>query len=374
MRTAIVSGLLGVAGVGALLVATRAPARAPGSDPRASSAPCVIAKAIPARGTIAAATQARGETADPRVAPLAREGVRTMTVEPVVFAPWGSGPGELGHRVARESNPEGPMALVVDAAGWLVILDQVNARLARFDASGRALPAIPLPSETIQDVAQDPRGGYVLLDRLVERAVLFVDADGRPRGRVELEGRGVAEGGGVTGLFVGRDGTWVEYEHAALVRVALPSGEPDPERRVLDGRRTQGGTLVRAARDARGFAVVSVFGEPGRARAAPGTGAYLVKVDFGAPVTQLIDVAGTSAGQVLVVAQLETESTEAPYAVASRSIGLALLDRAGAPIARGELPPPEIPDEQLRPIALGPEGAVYQLHVGREGATIRRAR
>jgi hypothetical protein len=314
-----------------------------------------------AAGTMAKAPPRSTKAAAFATAPAVSQ--RGFVVEQVLFAAWGAGLGELGVTRPKEANPEAPMSFAVDAEGRVHVLDQVNQRIAVFAATGTALSVVPIGSDTVQDLAVDPRGGWALLDRLVAREVRFLDRDGKVRARVPVVGPGIDEGGLVTGLFAARDGFWLEVEHTSLVRVATADGEPDPQRPTLEGRRaTPTAPMLRAARDARGFAVVS----------ATGAGGFFARVPFDAPVLSLVGLEGDGLGTTFVGAHLGRESSS--FALYDEKVSVVALDAQGTEIGRFDLPPPEGPEEQLKSMVLSPAGHVHVLHVGQNGATIWRAR
>ena len=290
---------------------------------------------------------------------------RAFSIDVLAVASWGDGPTELGRAHPSQANPEAPMSLAVDAFGNVFVLDQVNARVQVFDAHGGAPTAIKIPSRTAQDLVVDPAGGLVLLDRLVDRALIFVDGSGLEKKRVPLVGSGVQEGGAVTALFALADGFWVETEHTNLVRVALPNGDADPARPTLEGRRPNvGGPLLRAARDPNGFAIVSAIG----------SGGFLVRVPFKAPVMELDALDADAAGNVYVAAHLARELPVAPFALYDATVEVVALNAGGSELGRFEVPAPYADDEQFKPIVVGKDGAVYHLEVGASAATLRRAR
>lgn len=259
------------------------------------------------------------------------------------------------------------MSLAVDELGNVFVLDQVNERVQMFPPNGaaRGVTSIKIPSRTAQDLVVDPAGGLVLLDRLVDQALIFVDGKGVEKKRVPVVGAGVQEGGGVTSLFAAADGFWVEVDHTNLVRVALPNGDADPTRPALEGRRTTvGGPLLRAARDPSGFAVISAIGN----------GGYLVRVPFKAPVLELNALDADAAGNVYVAAHLAREMPVAPFSLYDQTIEVVALDRSGAELGRFEFPAPYAEEEQFKPIAIGKDGAVYHLEIGASAATLRRAK
>lgn len=289
---------------------------------------------------------------------------RSFVVEEVVFAPWGNGVGELGVLRPREANPEGPMSLAVSDDGRIHVLDQVNERVSIFDPGGAPTQVVPIGSDTVQDIAIDPRGGWALLDRLVAREVRFLDPSGKLRSQVPVVGPGIPESGVVTALFAARDGFWLEVEHKDLVRVATIDGDPDPTRPVIEGRRASPGSpLLRAARDPAGYAVVSAIGPNG----------FLARVPFAAPVVELVglEAHGTT---TFVGAYVARETATEPFTLFDEKIEVVAIDGAGVEIGRFDLPPPAGPEEQLRSLVLSPNGQLHHLHVGATGATIRRAR
>jgi len=294
---------------------------------------------------------------------------RPFIVDNLVVAPWGPGTGQLGHRKPAEGNPEGPMSLQVNADGKIFVLDQVNGRISVFDETGKPSETIPLPSTSVQDFAFNPTGGFVLLDRLSARSLIFVNSHGTEIKRVAIEGKSVADSGAVTAMVAAQDGVWVEYEHKNLTKIATFDGQADEERRTMEGRSFGSDMLLRAARDPRGTAVISAFSSS----MALGSG-YLAKVDFGAPISQLLEVSGNPAGQVTVAAHLVQEDQTPAHAVVQESIGLAVLSQKGTIERRGELAASDEPDEQFRPITIAPNGSIYHLHIGTNVATIRRAR
>lgn len=293
---------------------------------------------------------------------------RTFAIDVFAFAPWGDAIESLGHTRPSEGSSDGPMAIAVDDAQDVFVLDQVNARIVERDSAGFVIRTIPLGSHSAQDLAVDPRGGVVVLDRLVDRSVRFLGLDGVERARVALEGQGIAEGGAATGVFAMRDGVWIEVEHRALVRVALPSGDVDPLRPTIDGRRTDAGLLLRAARDPSGGALVS--GTPEN----PAVNGFYVRVPFCEPVLQLLALDGDRGGTTFVAAHLLRDESTEPFSILAEAIDVVALGNDGGELGRFSLPPPEGPEETRRPIAVASNGDVFHMHFGDAGVTIRRAR
>jgi hypothetical protein len=162
----------------------------------------------------------------------------------ILVARWGSARGELGRQRPQEGNPEGPMSLVL-AGDELVVLDQVNGRLARYDKNGRLRSTSDAPT-TAQDVAVAKDGTVVMVDRLVGKAITLVDASGRKIGEMPLGPR-VPQPGLVTGVMVDGKNVYVEKEHGALVLIGTTDGRPADEALELSGRPSKDGALLLTA-------------------------------------------------------------------------------------------------------------------------------
>lgn len=154
---------------------------------------------------------------------------------------WGTGKGELGRVERKEGNAEGPMSLVVDKDGTTWVLDQVNGRLVRFDRSGKPLEPVPLTLKAPQDLAVGKDGTVAVLDRLVDKQVALLGPDGKTIGNLTLEGKGVPEGGGVSGVFLDGKKVYVEREHEVVLRLGDTTGAADPARDEVPGRPTRDG-------------------------------------------------------------------------------------------------------------------------------------
>jgi hypothetical protein len=163
----------------------------------------------------------------------------------LVTATWGSGTGQLGRTRPQEANPEAPMSLAA-AGDDLVVLDQVNARVVRFDARGAAR-GTARATPTTQDVAVTKDGGLALLDRLARKEVTLVDAQGNEIGKLPLAGKGIEDPGLVTGVFVDGDRVYAERGHGGLVLLGTTDGTKAIDRTELSGRPSRDGTLLLSA-------------------------------------------------------------------------------------------------------------------------------
>jgi hypothetical protein len=206
--------------------------REPGKDSRASSASATATTATEPEGTGAPLPVA---TTEPTV--VADAGSATWA-----GARWGSRRGELGRSSPTEGNPEGPMSFAV-AGKDLLVLDQVNGRLVRYDAHGHVLGSSTIP-ETVQDVAVAKDGTTALLDRLAGKTVSLVDASGRRVGELPLTG----DTGALTGVFVDGNDVYVEQDHGGLVNVGTTDGQPPGSPPAqLGGRPSKDGKLLLTA-------------------------------------------------------------------------------------------------------------------------------
>ncbi|MCC7112628.1 MAG: hypothetical protein IT382_25280 [Deltaproteobacteria bacterium] len=166
---------------------------------------------------------------------------------PAVTLRHGPAPEAVGLSHDDESSPEGPGSLAVDADGRLWVLDAVKRRVAVLGKDGALEASIPLPSDTIEDLALLPTGELALLDRQVARTVYIVAENGAVLATAAVEGPGVSDGGEVTALLADEAGVWLEVLHGAQVR-ALDAGlRPDQARATRVGLPVRG----RDAKEAR---------------------------------------------------------------------------------------------------------------------------
>lgn len=284
---------------------------------------------------------------------------------PVLQVPWGSAPGQLGHSIPEEGAPEGPMTVTADASGRIFVLDQINARIAVFDA-GAPTGEIPLPGDTFQDLDFFGRDGFVLLDRHMSSSLAFLDAKGHVSHEVALVGLGVREGTSVTAIFSRADGVWAEVEHTGVVQITDASGKPSRPRRFAAGRSTGDELAVRAALDPAKASVVlsrAEVGLPAR---------DFARVAFAMKPSAITGLEVLPGGNVFVSAQLFEERPVAPFDVVASDHTLTLLGPGGELLDQQSIPDHEGPEEVFRPARLGADGAIYALRFAHEGAEVWR--
>ena len=172
---------------------------------------------------------------------------KTSTPGVVASAAWGSGRKDIGRSVPEEGNPEGPMSFAMAPDGSLVVLDQINGRLARYDKDGTRLSDTSIDAIYPQDIAVGMDGTTAVLDRLKDKNITLLDSEGKRVGLLPLEGEAIGETGGVTGVFVDGDDVWVEREHGTLVKVGKTDGTVAEEPEQMPGRPSRDGTLLLTA-------------------------------------------------------------------------------------------------------------------------------
>ena len=294
-------------------------------------------------------------------------GPARATGSTVLRASWGSGPSQVGRRVANESNPEAPMGLALDSQGRLLLLDQVNRRVLRYDTHGRALSPLTIGSDTAQDLALGPNGELAVLDRIgPEPGVQRLDSSGRTLGQLSVVGGRVTEGGSITGLFHGPGGLYVETDNDDLVLVADKQGRQSNLERTLPGRPTRDGRLfIKAgiASKAAGRAYVQAHLRDGKL-------AWETPVNLARPLLQILMLDSDTAGNVYLGAEVGRQDPATQQMTDLATVVLR-LDRNGQPSGWLLLPPTTTdPAETYRPLAVSPDGRIYQLVAGPAGLTV----
>ncbi len=315
----------------------------------------------PARRTADSTPHATAENAPP-----AGEEEVAPPREVFARATWGGGRGQLGRSRPEEANPEAPMSLAEGADGSVIVLDQVNRRLVRYDQNGEEAGTSPLTMSEPQDIATAPDGTAAVLDRLVDRTVTIVSPDGRTLGTLPVEGEGIPEAGGVTAVMVDGDDVFVERENGPLVRIGDLSARPAQERTEIPGRPTRDGLsyilagLVEAP--AGRFFVSSIERSSREHRftrelTVPLILRQILLLDTDNAGIIYVAVAGTPYG-----AEEEVEEVRL----------LCLMPNDGSTIDGAVLPPNTDPEETMREmIVLATGGVLYSMRSD-EGVTIGR--
>lgn len=297
------------------------------------------------------------------------------TVEPtngavVARFEWGSGDGSLGRSSQPEGNPEGPMSLTVGPDGTVVVLDQVNGRLVRLDASGKRLSSVPVPLQAPQDVVMTKDGTALVLDRLVDKAVSVIGPDGKPKGELPIEGKGLTEGGASTGLFTDGDDVLVEREHGDLVRIGSTKGAKDTTRGEVPGRPSRDGSLYLTATlvDAQAgqCAVTAVERSSLEHR-------FTRQLGFGQPLWSLVLLDSDASGLAYVGGLVEAPGST-PDVPRAAIVVLCLDGHDGRVFGRVAFPANQLADESFKELVVEPEGTILFLRRTSSGAQLERHR
>jgi hypothetical protein len=314
--------------------------------------------APPARVSAAGATSA-APLAEPSSSPAPVVAPTAPVSRTFAALRWGSGAGQLGHKRPREGNPEGPMSVAVDGRGDALVVDQVNGRLVRLGPGG-----IPHGEQRVgegaQDVAVARDGTVAVLDRLLDKAVTLYAPDGRAVGTLAIEGKGIAEGGQVTGVFVDGGDVYVEREHGQLVRVGSTTGDPGGGRTELPGRPTRDGTsFVSAGIDGGRVYLTANTRATGQHR-------YTRPLPDELAVRGLLLLDTDRLGTVYVVTL-----SAAPDGTPSESLVCAAL-ADGHVLGSVPVTPNTMPEETFREFAVMDGGGVLHEEMSDEGATFVR--
>ncbi len=352
MQTRTKIALLLLAGLGGFLAYMRHQTTVEKPAPPASS----VHATPPPTASVAAPTPPATPTPSASMAAPVDAGIAPT---PLVRARWGSGFDDLGRSRPQEGNPEAPMSLAL-AGDDVIVLDQVNQRVVRFDRAGRRVGA-QVATTTTQDVAIAPDGTMALLDRLVDRKVALVSPDGR---RLDLplpEGR-TGEPGLLTGVFVDGTDVYVEKEHGALVRVGATDGKSDLEPKTLSGRPSKDGALLLTATLADASAGKVVLNAFDRKK---GALRFARQISFPRPTNAILLLDSDAAGTVVLGVSVGT----------TPELSVVCMDPAdGRPTGKVVLPLSEAPEETFRDFAVRADGTIVYAHRTEEGVEVRTAR
>ncbi|MHB8877402.1 MAG: hypothetical protein ACYC8T_27230, partial [Myxococcaceae bacterium] len=188
-------------------------------------------------------------------------------------------------------------------------------------------------------------------------------------GELPLEGKGIEEGGGVTGVFVDGKDVYVEREHGELVRIGDTAGKADPERPEIPGRPTRDGLsyLTAGLTDAQAgrLYVSSTVRETLEHR-------FTRELRMGLPLYSLVLLDTDRSGVIYLgmLGEVPTGNADKPVRPA---IILACLDPLdGRPLGKVELPANTSADETFRELTVFDEGGVLYAQRSEEGMTLQR--
>ncbi len=293
--------------------------------------------------------------------------LRAVGPEVLIQVPWGVGRSDLGRFEGDEAASEGPMSFAVGGDGTFWFLDQTRMRLVQFDDQAGMLRDVPLGSDTFQDFELMQDGSFVLLDRLARRILVVLDAAGNHVRDVSVEGPGIPEGGGVTGMLADADGIWLEFNHTERVRVL--DGQLLPcKREVVRGRAFRPGVELLGALDGRGGALV--WTEDRNRGNASQSRSISAKYD----IARIVWLETDSTGDVHAVFHLMQFDDQDPTRLIHEEVWGARYDETLRPRDSWTSPFVIQDVEQFREVRLGPDGTVYQMGFDNRGVSVVRWR
>ena len=300
---------------------------------------------------------------------------KKISIKEIVKASCGSGPNDLGCSIPEEALPEGPMSFVVDTAGNIYILDQVNSRVQVFDQNGKRIKTISIPGKTFEDLALSQSGNLILLD-LLHKVVIFLDSGGAISKTIKLIGQGITEAGGVGGIHSRQDGVWagvwVEYG-GGLVRICDQDANPDAGRWIVPGKFSYDGSYLLTSR---------VLGEITVAISIQGvkttsTGPYLESISsysvyFDKEVLFLTALETDADNNIYLGTYLVGTKPGQPAKVKKAYEEMVVLNQKGVELRRISMPVHTTAMEVKHYIRVTPDGKIYQMCVSEKGVILRR--
>ena len=321
-------------------------------------------------GTVGAFSDPQLTAMRSRAAKLDAGEVPLITNAPGTLATfgWGNGEGKLGRNRPEEANPEAPMSLTTDAQGNVWVLDQVNGRMVKLDKAGKPSGEMPLTMQTPQDLAFAKDGTALVLDRLNDGAVALMGTDGKQIGELKIEGKGIEEGGAVTGVFADGNDVYVEREHGDLVRLGDTRGTVDPDRPEIPGRPTRDGLSFLSAGisdAATGRVTVTSIDRKSQEHR------FTRELPLSMMVMSIVLLDSDRSGVIYLGAMGERPLPNGDTGPAF--ISLVCLDPLdGRPLGRAEVPANLDADETFRELTVLDEGSVLYLYRTENGSEMRR--
>ena len=282
----------------------------------------------------------------------------------VFFSPWGgSSLDHLGRERPQEGNAIGPMSVAVDSRGRMYVLDEVNGRIVRRGADGKAEAAIPIELRTPEDMAVANDGSMAVLDRHAGQEVAVYDEAGNLVGEIPLEGVGIEDTGTVTGVFVDGKDVYVEREHGPLVMVGSTSGVPVDVRSEIPGR---------PSRDGLSFLKAGIIDGPGgRAYVSAidrksGEHRFTRELRLKAAIHMILLLDSDKSGTIYFAAEVERDDGQP-------EVRLSCLEPLkGVVIGGAILPANTLPEESFRDLVVLDGGGVIYAIRSEEGVSYER--
>lgn len=277
----------------------------------------------------------------------------------VLQASWGQGPGQLGVSDPAEANPEAPMSLTVDpGTGEVLLLDQVNQRVQVF-AGSSLKHTIALPSGNAQDLALLPNGNIVVADRLVQGELIELDREGSVHNRTALAGDGIEFPAELTALFSNEEGIWGELGSRSIWLLDS-TGTAPVQREILPGY-PQGSRLYKAQGTGKTLSIIS-------APRHEATGQKQTTLQYQSAVTSITTLRVDAQGKIYIATRHLVDDGKS----SSESSWIVVLGADLKEERRFELKPRDGAREIFRDVEIAQTGAIYQLQITADGASVER--
>lgn len=277
---------------------------------------------------------------------------------------WGNGFHALGRIETPDGNFEGPMGIHITPRGELFVLDQVNRRIVCAE-HGQIQSVVPVPSETAQDFAPLPKGGFAILDRQPDRGIQIIGQDGLRLSHVPIPSW--LELGAITGFWADEQGMYLSRDYLQTIQFADAQAEPLPSIKSLSGR--PAGSLLLSTwllEQASHRVTLKVRNR------SEGTLVYERQVQFTLPVVQVLLLDADRRKQVVLGVLLGHEDLTPPFALREGTLVVVRFSKEGKELGRYKLPLSFRRHETFRPMTLDSEGRVVVLSATEKGFSVDR--
>ena len=301
--------------------------------------------------------------------------IKRQKSEVVFKTSWGSGEAELGHCIPQEASPEGPKSFAVDSSDTIFVLDQLNKRVQVYDKTGKHSKSIPISGLTFSDIAIGQSGNLFLLDQWTHKAVLLIDDTGNELKKVQLIGAGIIEAGSVTEIYSREDGVWVPTGNS-WVRICDASGEPYKDRYIAPGKLSRDGSSLISARVIGEITATVTRTTLNKSSIHTYTisGKDTYTICFDIPISHITMVDMDKNGNIYLGVELldQSRSKAPPYSFEESHVVVVILDNNGNEKKRMYMPVSTRVEFVNRSFRVTPDGTIYELVIGEDGATMWR--
>lgn len=294
---------------------------------------------------------------------------RSTILTPRVWftVPWGAGKHSVGRLDGNEGASFGPMSFAIGLDGTVWLLDQQQRRLAQFNALGNWVSEIRIPSDTYFGLEITRDGSFVIMDKLVRREIMVLDANGNIKSTASLKEPGMPESGYITNLFAFDDGIWVEYDNTYRNKVMDSQYRPC-QIETVRGRPVAPGIDLMGALDNRGGAMVWLEDRTGRQQ----TVTQKVTADY--PIGRIVTLQADNRGHIHAIFHLmEFDRYDVARLLHEEVYGI-VYNRDLKPLISWHSPWALTEWMQFSEVKVGADGTVYQMWFDDKGVSFGRGK